>query len=78
MKKADVIEVGESDKEEMGRVKWKDFEVHQLIVIRGKLEEEFARSSNKQGKCSKEYNFFAQKMKTLKTLKVLNVLYNVV
>ena len=53
MKKADVIEVGESDKEEMGRVKWKDFEVHQLIVIRGKLEEEFARSSNKQGKCSK-------------------------
>ena len=54
----DIIEVGESDEAEMGRVKWKDFEVHQLIAIRGEMEDEFARSSNKQGKFLKKYNFF--------------------
>jgi hypothetical protein len=47
--KTDVIEVGESDEDETGRVKWKDFEVHQLIAIRGEMEEEFAKSANKQG-----------------------------
>ena len=46
----DVIEVGKSNEEKMERVKWKDFEVHQLIAIRGEIEEEFAQSSNKQGK----------------------------
>ena len=66
----DIIEVGESDEEEMGTMKWKDFEVHQLIAIRGKMEKEFARSSNKQGKFSKKYivfncfEFFEQKLKT--------------
>jgi len=30
-------------------VKWKDFEVYQLIAIRGEMEEEFAKSTNKQG-----------------------------
>ena len=58
MRKSDVIEVGESDEKEMGRVKWKDFGVHQLIAIRGKMEEEFARSSNKQGKFLEKYKFF--------------------
>jgi hypothetical protein len=48
VKKADVIEVGESDEDEAGRVKWKDFEVHQLIAIRGEMKEEFAKSANKQ------------------------------
>ena len=58
VRKMDIIEVGESDEAEMGRVKWKDFEVHQLIAIRGEMEDEFARSSNKQGKFLKKYNFF--------------------
>ena len=43
----DVIKVGESEEEDMERVKSKDFEVHHLIAIRGEMEEEFARSSNK-------------------------------
>ena len=47
----------------MGRVKWKDFEVHQLIAIRGEIEEEFVKSANKQGKFSEKYNFFEQKLK---------------
>ena len=58
MRKTDVIEVGESDEEEMGRVKWKDFEVHHLITIQGKIEEEFVRSTNKQGKFLEKYKFF--------------------
>jgi hypothetical protein len=33
VRKTDVIEVEESDEDETGRVKWKDFEVHQLIAI---------------------------------------------
>ena len=57
MRKADVIEVGESYEEKVGRVKWKDFEVHQLIVIQGGIEEEFAKLSNKQDKISNKYNF---------------------
>jgi hypothetical protein len=58
VKKTDVIEVGESDEDETGRVKWKDFEVHQLIAIRGEMEEEFTKSANKQGIFFKEvYNF---------------------
>ena len=74
MKKANVTEIGESDEEEMERVKWKDFKVHQLIAIRGEMEEEFVRSSNKQSKFKKKIHFFGQTMKTLKTLKVFNVL----
>jgi hypothetical protein len=58
VKKTDVIEVGESDEDEMGRVKWKDFEVHQLIVIREEMEEEFAKSANKQGIFFKKYILF--------------------
>ena len=38
VRKMDVIEVGELDEEEMERMKWKDFEVYQLIVIRGEME----------------------------------------
>ena len=49
MKKTNVIEVGESDEDETGRMKWKDFEVHQLIAIRKEMEEEFAKLANKQG-----------------------------
>ncbi len=61
MRKTDVIEVGESDEEENGRVKWKDFEVHQLIAIRGEMDENFARASNKQGKFKKKTIFLNKK-----------------
>ena len=57
MKKANVTEIGESDEEEMERVKWKDFKVHQLIAIRGEIEEEFVRSLNKQSKFKKKIHF---------------------
>ena len=62
VKKIDVIEVEESDEKEMRRVKWKDFEVHQLIATREEMEEEFAKASNKQGKTPEKYNFL--KIKT--------------
>jgi hypothetical protein len=47
-------------------VKWKDFEVHQFIVIQGEIEEEFAKLANKQGKFSEKYIFFKQKLKPSK------------
>ena len=55
MKKGDkknTIEIGESEEEEeeMTRIKWKDFEVHHLIAIRGEMDEEFTKTVNKQGK----------------------------
>ena len=54
MKKSDkrnTIEIGESEgeEEEMTRIKWKDFEVHHLIAIRGEMDEEFKKTANKQG-----------------------------
>ena len=54
MKKGDkrnIIEIGESEgeEEEMTRIKWKDFEVHHLIAIRGEMDEEFKKTTNKQG-----------------------------
>jgi hypothetical protein len=61
VKKADVIEVVESDEDETGRVKWKDFEVHRFIAIRGEMEEEFAKSVNKQSIFFKKYIFIEQK-----------------
>jgi hypothetical protein len=61
VKKTDVIEIGESDKDGTGRVKWKDFEVHQLIVIRGEMEEEFTKLANKQGIFLRKYIIFKQK-----------------
>jgi hypothetical protein len=47
--KTDVIELGESDEEGVASVKWRDFEVHHLIAIRGEMDDEFARTANKQG-----------------------------
>jgi hypothetical protein len=54
MKKCDkksTIEIGESEEEEeeMTRFKWKDFEVHHLIAIRGEMDEKFKKTANKQG-----------------------------
>ena len=40
----------------MSRIKWKDFEVHHLIAIRGEMEEEFTKTTNKQGNMF--FNFF--------------------
>lgn len=50
--KKDVIE-GEDD---AAKMKWRDFEVHHLIAIRGEMDEEFTKTRNKQGKCF--YLFF--------------------
>ena len=36
----------------MTRIKWKDFEVHHLIAICGKMDEEFTKIANKQGNLS--------------------------
>lgn len=33
----------------MTTIKWRDFEVHHLIAIRGEMDEEFAKTPNKQG-----------------------------
>jgi hypothetical protein len=38
VRKTNVIKFGKSDEKETGRVKWKDFEVHQLIGIRGEMQ----------------------------------------
>ena len=41
----------------MSIIEWKDFEVHHLIAIRGDMDEEFTKTTNKQGNlvivCSK-------------------------
>ena len=52
MKKGDkknTIEIGESEKKNLTKIKWKDFEVHHLIAIRGEMDEEFTKIANKQG-----------------------------
>ena len=46
--KATVIELKELD-EDTNPTKWKDYEVETLIAIRGEMDEEFARTTNKQG-----------------------------
>lgn len=49
----DIIEVGESEEgeeEEMARIKRRDFQMHHLITIRGEMNEEFTKTTNKQGK----------------------------
>lgn len=39
----------DSDEEDVAPTKWKDYEVETLIAIRGEMDEEFARTANKQG-----------------------------
>ena len=46
--KTPVIEL-DSDEEDAAPTKWKDYEVETLIAIRGEMDEEFARTANKQG-----------------------------
>ena len=55
------MEVEESYEEEIERLNWKDFEVQWFIAIWEEMEEEFAKSSNKQGKFLE--NFFEQNVK---------------
>ena len=31
----------------MGRIKWKDFDVYHLIVIRDEMDDEFTKTTNK-------------------------------
>ena len=47
MKKTDVIEVGGLYENDIEKMRWKDFEVHQLIAIQREMEEGIAKSSNK-------------------------------
>lgn len=48
----DVIELGELD-EDLAPIKWRNYEVHHLIAIRGKMNNEFAKTTNKQVKTFK-------------------------
>lgn len=49
----DVIELGELDEEDLAPIKWRDFEVRHLIDIQGKLNNNFAKTTNKQVKILK-------------------------
>ena len=46
-----MIEIDKSDEEDddMAKIKWKDFKVHYLIFIRGEMDKEFAKITNKEG-----------------------------
>jgi hypothetical protein len=49
--KKDMIEIDKFNEEDddVAKIKWKDFKVHHLIVIRGEMNKEFAKITNKQG-----------------------------
>ena len=47
--RVDEVELGDSEAEEETHIKWRDYEIETLIVIRGEIEEEFAKSARKQG-----------------------------
>lgn len=44
-----MIEVSKAYKEKIATIRWKDFGMHHLIVIQGDIDEEFAKTTNKQG-----------------------------
>ena len=50
--KTSIIDLEDMEDVEDTKTKWKDFEVKTLIILRGEMDEEFARATNKQG------NFF--------------------
>ena len=50
--KINIIDLEDMEDVEDTKTKWKDFEVETLIALRGEMDEEFARTANKQG------NFF--------------------
>ena len=41
--------MGDSEDEEEAPIKWRDYEIENIIAIRGEMEEEFAKSARKQG-----------------------------
>ena len=43
-----MIELEEFDEEDTLLTKWKDYKIKTFIAIRGKIDEEFARTTNKQ------------------------------
>ena len=47
--RVDKIELGDSEGEEEAPIKWQNYEIETFIAIRGKMEEEFAKSARKQG-----------------------------
>ena len=47
--KVDEIDLGDSEGEEEAPIKWRDYEIETLIAIRGEMEEEFTKSTRKQG-----------------------------
>lgn len=57
----DVIELGELDDEDLTPIKWRDFEMHHLIAIQGKLNNNFVKTTNKQAKILKRASIFFYK-----------------
>ena len=59
-KKIDEVELGDSEGEEEVPIKWRDYEIETLIAICGEIEEDFAKSTRKQGMNSyiKNIDFF--------------------
>jgi len=51
--KTNVIELEELNEHDASLTKWKDYKTETFIAIRGKMDEEFARTTNKQ-----DLNFF--------------------
>ena len=47
--RVDEVELEDSEGEEEIPIKWRDYEIETLIVIRGEMEEEFAKTARKQG-----------------------------
>ena len=45
----DEVDLGDSEGEKVAPIKWRDYEIETLIVIRGEIEEEFAKFARKQG-----------------------------
>ena len=56
-----MIELGELDEEDMASIKWRNFEVYHLIAIWGEMDEEFAKTANKQGEIFFYKNFIIKK-----------------
>ena len=56
----------------MGRIKWKDFEVHDLIAIRGEINDEFTKTANKQGELVLFFYLFLTKLKCKTKLNTKN------
>ena len=45
----DEVDLGDSEGEEEAPIKWRDYKIETLIVIRGEMKEKFAKSARKHG-----------------------------